>query len=210
MLGAIVLAGGPSSRLGKNKALIELNGKPLLRHVVDQCISIDAKVVVVIGREDTLEVYTRILPQNVELARDISGHKNPVNGIASGVGHLNTAYTLVLPCDTPFVRSNVLKFLFEKAQGYDAVVPLWPNGHIEPLHAIYKLEPTRCALQGVFGDENPRVSNLIERLERVRYIDTEEIKELDPLLASFMNINSLHELKLAEEILRYSEASIAI
>ena len=210
MLGAIVLAGGPSSRLGKNKAMIEFKGKPLLRHVVDQCISIAAKVVVVIGREDAPEHYSRILPQNVELAMDISRHKNPVNGIASGVEHLNTTYTLVLPCDTPFVRSDVLRFLFEKAHGYDAVVPLWPNGHIEPLHAIYKLEPTRCALQEVFGDENPRVSNLIERLEKVRYIDTEEIKELDPLLACFMNINSLHELELAEEILRYSEASIAI
>lgn len=197
MRGAIVLAGGPSSRFERNKALVELGHKPLIRYVIDACQTVVDRIAVAIAEDDDSEAYARVLPAHVELVRDVGKYKNPLNGMASGMEKLDAAYSVVLPCDTPFIRSEILEFLFEKASGFDAAIPVWPNDYIEPLHAVYKIEAVREALPRIIQDRNSRVSSLIRELASVKYVRTEEIKQFDRRLTCFLNINSLQDLELA-------------
>ncbi len=211
MSAAIILAGGPSSRFGRNKALVELGHKPLISYVVDACQAVVDSIIVAISGDDDTEAYVAALPTNVELVKDAGRYRNPLNGMASGMEKLDATYSVVLACDTPFIRSEVLKFLFEKVSGFNVAIPRWPNGYIEPLHAVYKIEAVREALPCIMKDRNARISSLINELDSVRYVRTDEIKRFDPHLTCFLNINSLQDLELARTSLtRQMTAQITI
>ncbi|MEM3429811.1 MAG: NTP transferase domain-containing protein, partial [Candidatus Bathyarchaeia archaeon] len=120
----------------------------------------------------------------------------------TGITVLNAEYCLVLPCDTPYIKHGVLDILFREADGYDSAIPIWPNGYIEPLIAVYKVEPTVEALRLVSVDKNSKVERLISLLERVRYVDINRFISLDPYLRSFLNINRPSDLTSAGNIPR--------
>ncbi|MBS7650689.1 MAG: molybdenum cofactor guanylyltransferase [Candidatus Bathyarchaeia archaeon] len=195
--GGVILAGGSSLRFGKNKALIMLNGKPLIRHVVDNSINVVEQIVVTIGKQEDPRPFLKVLPKNIKVAKDLRRYKNPLNGILTGITVLNAEYCLVLPCDTPYIKHGVLDILFREADGYDSAIPIWPNGYIEPLIAVYKVEPTVEALRLVSVDKNSKVERLISLLERVRYVNINRFISLDPYLTSFLNINRPSDLTSA-------------
>lgn len=200
--GEVILAGGSSLRFGKNKALIMLDGKPLIRHVIDNSIETVEQIIVTIGRKEDPRPFLEVLPQNVKVAKDLRGYKNPLNGILSGIMFLNAEYCLVLPCDTPYIKREVLEILFREADGYDSAIPIWPNGYIEPLIAVYRVAPTVEALRLIGVDKNSKADRLISLLERVRYVDIDRFISVDPCLTSFLNINSPLDLTFAENMPR--------
>jgi molybdopterin-guanine dinucleotide biosynthesis protein A len=210
MLGAIVLAGGLSSRYGKNKALIELNGKPLVRYVVDSCQTVAGRIITVIGKDSDPQSYRCILPSNVELISERERRNNPLNGIAAGIEGLDTTYTLVLACDMPFIKSKILELLLARATGFDAAVPVWPNGYLEPLHSVYSVEAIRRVLPSILKNKNSRVSDLIHSFETIRYVETEEIRKYDPQMMCFFNVNDFEGLKIAKSMLEFVTTSIRV
>lgn len=82
------------------------------------------------------------------------------------------------------------------------MVPLWPNGYIEPLHSVYNVSAALRASEAATEGGNLRISNMIERLERTIYVPVEELRRFDPDLLTFFNINSKEDLKRAEAILK--------
>jgi molybdopterin-guanine dinucleotide biosynthesis protein A len=141
--------------------------------------------------------YTPILPAGVGLVKDTGEYRNPLNGLASGITVLDSEFSVVLACDTPFITGRVLKLLFKKADGFDAAVPRWPNGYIEPLHSVYRNKSVKEALPRIMEDENAGVSGLVRALPSVRYVRLEEIRSVDPNLACFLNVNTLQDLECA-------------
>ncbi len=210
MLGAIVLAGGPSARFGRTKALVELEGKPLVRYVVDQCRLIAEEIVVAIGKDENPEPYLNALPSEIKTVKDSGTTKSPINGIATGIRQLDADYVLIVPCDTPFVRGEIMKLFSENVSEFDLAIPLWPNGYIEPLHAVYKIEAIRRVLPSILKNPSSRVVELTFAFNSVRYIGIEQLREFDPYLHSFFNINNPQDLRLAQDILRRATLSITI
>jgi molybdopterin-guanine dinucleotide biosynthesis protein A len=201
MRGAIILAGGPSIRFGRNKALVRLNDKPLIQYVIDQVSKITETIVVTISKNDSIEEFQKILPGDIEVIRDGGGLKSPLTGLISGMNKFSEGHVAIIACDMPFIKSEVLDLLFEKAIGFDLAIPRWPNGYLEPLHAVYKFNKTRQCLRQLKISDNTRVSDLISMLESVNYLDINEIRNIDPSLRVFFNINSVNELKIAENYL---------
>ena len=123
-------------------------------------------------------------------------------GAAAGFRNARGEYSLLLPCDTPFVSREVLSLLLEISPGVNAVIPRWPNGYVEPLQAVYR---TRRALQA--AEEAIRMGRLdmrsmISLLRRVRYVSTLVLKQLDPNLTTFFNLNTPQDLRRAEILLQ--------
>jgi molybdopterin-guanine dinucleotide biosynthesis protein A len=198
MRGAIILAGGPSNRFGKNKALVRLRDKPLIEYVVEELRRITNSIIVVISKNDSIEEFQNILYSDIEIVRDDGKLKSPLTGLISGLNKFSEGYVAILACDMPFVKSEVLKLLFDKVKGFDLAIPRWPNGYLEPLHAVYDSNKTRQCLSKLKISNNTRVSDLISRLELVNYLDISEIMKIDPSLRLFFNVNSENELKIAE------------
>lgn len=200
MADAIILAGGRGGRIGGPKPLMELGGRALISYVLDAASEVSDEIVVVVGEEEGhLE---NLLPRKARIARDLTRGGGPLIGVYSGLTHLRSEYAVVLPCDSPFINTEVLKYLIGRAEGADAAVPLWPNGYIEPLHSVYNVPAALEAGKAAIEAEKLRVHSMIERLKETVYVPVEELRRFDPGLLTFFNINSGEDLKRAEAILR--------
>lgn len=202
MLGALILAGGQSGRIQKDKALLKLNEKPLLLHAVENLSGISREIVVVIGKRDDPKKYQIFLPKHVRLLRDTEYGKGPLIGILTGMRCMHSKYAIVSPCDSPFVKKELIKYLIAKLGDAQAVIPLWPNGNIEPLHSIYEISSaTRAAEKAITGGEL-WVLDMIKRLQKVNYVKTEELRKVDQELISFLNVNTIEDLRVARKLYR--------
>lgn len=202
MPGALILAGGRGDRMGGSKSLMVLAGRSLISYVLEAVSEVSDEIVVVVSRGEDVKGLEALLPRDFKVAIDIKRGGGPLIGVYSGLSRLRSEYAMVLPCDSPFISTGVLRYLISRAGGVDAVVPLWPNGYIEPLHSVYNVSAALKASAAAMEGENFRISNMIERLERTIYVPVEELRSFDPDLLTFFNINSKEDLKRAEAILK--------
>jgi molybdopterin-guanine dinucleotide biosynthesis protein A len=198
--GALLLAGGASARFGRNKAVAELKGKPLLTHVAHVAAQVAGEVVVAIGTESSIYAYKKLLPASAHVVKDRFRVKTPLVGILTGFQEMQSEYSVVLSCDTPFVKGDVLRLLFRKAARSDAAIPKWPNGDIEPLQAVYKVRSAIPAAKLALSRHEFRNVDMIKRLGRVTYVPVREINRIDRGLITFFNVNRPSDLRRAEAL----------
>jgi molybdopterin-guanine dinucleotide biosynthesis protein A len=201
-LGVVILAGGRGTRIGGGKALLELCGKPLLLHVIYRILEMQPLRVVVTAEGESLKILSLILPSGITLSEDLVEGEGPLVGIVSGMRVIESEYTLVLPCDTPFINLDVLRFMYERAEGADAVIPRWPNGYIEPLQAFYKTSSTLKAAEDAIYRNERSCREMIRHLNEVVYVNIDELRKFDPELITFFNVNTKEDLLKAEKILK--------
>ncbi|NIO37204.1 NTP transferase domain-containing protein [Candidatus Bathyarchaeota archaeon] len=196
----IILAGGASTRFGQDKAFLQLNNKPLLRHVLDAIENIVEEIIIVVSSEAQGSMTSRTLASDARIVIDHGNIGGPLIGASTGFKEALGEYSLVLSCDTPFISKDVLLFLLESRIEKDAVIPLWPNGYFEPLQAVYRTRPAfRAALQALKAGESD-IRSMIERLQKVHYVSTTILKLLDPNLRTFFNVNTPQDLDRAESL----------
>ena len=116
-------------------------------------------------------------------------------------------YSLLLPCDTPFVLNQIVSLLLELCSKKDAAIPRWPNGYLEPLQAAYNTKSALTAANKALKDNKLNMRSMISHLGNVRYISTSVLRRLDPELKTFFNINTPKDLKKAEHLLHGEQAS---
>jgi molybdopterin-guanine dinucleotide biosynthesis protein A len=198
---AVVLAGGFSSRFGQDKALVELNGKPLLKRVVDAVRGIVDEVIIVTKTEELKETYAKLLEPNVKFALDAADAQGPLVGAVAGLETAQGKYSLLLGADMPLVSAQVADLLFELCHNRTAAIPRWTDQRIEPLQAVYHTKTALKAAHMAFEDELLEVSDMVENLGGVRYVSTLVIEQMDPQLKTFFNVNTPVDLKMAEGLL---------
>ncbi len=199
-MSAIILAGGGGRRLGRPKPLVELQGRPLISYAVEAALKVADEIIVVSGREAS-KALRGILPGGVELLEDLEEGYGPLMGLYTGLTAAHRSYALALPCDSPLLRVEVLRRLLERVEGFDAAIPRWPNGYLEPLHAAYRVETSLKACRESLMEGRRELRAILRHLNRVLYISTEELRALDPQLQTFYNINTPEELVRIEEIM---------
>ena len=189
----VILAGGKSSRMGQNKALMSLGGKRLVDWVVEVMHDVLHDLLMV---TNTPDVYADL---GVPMVRDVWPEKGSLGGIYSAIYHAATPYCLVVACDMPFLQAAGLRYLITQTTDYDVVVPD-VLGELQTLHAIYskaclqpieqRLETNRLRIVGFFPDV------------RVRTVTASELQPYDPELLAFQNLNTPEEFQAAEKRLR--------
>ena len=207
---AIVLAGGFSSRFGQDKGVLELANKPLIRHVADAVESVVDEIIVVTNSEERVAKYAKFLRPVVKFAVDVGELRSPLIGALTGFCAAQGTYSLLLPFDTPFVSREVVSLLFELCLNRAAVIPRWPNGHIEPLHAVYRTTPALEAAKAAVAEKKLKVRAMIEKLSGVRYVSTLVIQQLDPELRTFFNVNTPADLKNAMTLTKTNSENVRL
>ena len=201
----LILAGGKSLRFQQHdKCFISLNNKPLLLHAIDSVSNIADEIIVAArDRKQGEQIRHVILNKKICLVFDSVNNFGPLAGILSGLECASSQYALVIGCDMPCIKSDVAEFLFEIAStGYDAVVPRWENGMVEPLHAVYRREPMLAAIKEAPGESERKVLTILSQLKNVNFLPMNKIRVIDPSLETFTNINTLDELKRYEILMR--------
>lgn len=194
MRSGIILAGGKSTRINTNKSMAQIGNKKMIEHVLDNVSGIVDEVIVVAGDLGQKETISTVICGASLTYDSIIGY-GPVAGILAGLQCAKGEYAMVIACDIPFVNPDVVDFLFSLAEGYDAVVPRWLDGNIEPLHAIYKRNSTIKACESAIEKDDRRIISPLNALSRVRYVSIEKIKEIDPELRTFINVNTPSDLE---------------
>lgn len=202
MRSTVILAGGDSKRIGKDKGLITLVNKPLILHIIDKVSDLAEETIVVVSSKRQKTDYSTIIGEKPKIVLDKSDIQSPLVGARSGFESSHGDYTLLLPCDTPFISTRVLAFLFDSCLDRDASIPRWPNGYIEPLQAAYYTKSAQTAASKALEDKKYNMHSMIKSLNNVHYVSTSEIKMIDPELLSFFNINRPKDLRRAELTLK--------
>ena len=179
----VILVGGKSRRMGRDKAFLDVAGKPLFERVLEVFRKSFDRIVLVGDREERFAAYS--LPVLPDIYPGSS-----LGGLYTGLYHAATEHVFVSSCDLPFPNADILRHLCSLKDGFDAVVPSTKYSY-EPLFALYAkscLGPIRELLDS--GDFcayawYPQV--------RVRYVPYEELAHLDRDGRAFMNVNTPDE-----------------
>ncbi|MGH2726626.1 MAG: molybdenum cofactor guanylyltransferase [Actinomycetota bacterium] len=191
-MAAVVLAGGRSSRMGADKATVPFCGARMIDVVIERLRGLTDEVVVCARQRGALE------PILVPVVEDAEAYAGPLPALVAGIRAAGTSRVVAVACDMPFLNVPLLAHLAGALdEDVDAVVPVTADGP-QPLHAAYgdcAVEPLLAALAA--GERSLR--GALERL-RVRWVDEEVWRRLDPSGRSFRNVNTPDELAEAAAI----------
>lgn len=202
MRSAIVLAGGGSTRMRSDKGLSELGGEPLATHVVRQLSDLVDEVFLVVGSEAQRMLYSGAMSGEAEILVDLYGDGSPLVGALTGFTRARGGYALVTGCDMPFISREAIRLLFNEAEGLDGAVFQWPNGWVEPLLAVYRVEPSLRVAEELYRAGNLRLRMILLELPKVKMIPIEALKGIDPELLTLHDVDDENSLREAEIILR--------
>jgi molybdopterin-guanine dinucleotide biosynthesis protein A len=190
-LSVAVLAGGKSSRMRVDKALLPLfpEGPPLLQLVLDNVRGVASDLFIVARDRPQYEGF------GVPVVPDFYEAAGTLGAIATAIAACAHDACLVVACDMPFLSPPLLSLLADHPRDYDVLIPRLPgesrqgSGHVyQTLHAIYTkrcLEPIERRLQ----EGNRQVIGFFDDVD-VRVVDVKDVRSIDPELRSFFNANT--------------------
>ena len=210
-VGVAILSGGENKRfqqigsIRKNKALEVVDNKRMIEWVIEVAYQVSNSVTVVAREKEQEKLYSNLFSEkypNLHVIADMEGvGHSPLIGLATSARFIKKDRILVLPCDTPYIKIDVLKMLIEKAIHFDVVTPLWPDGKIEPLISVYKREHIQLCYPALLNLKRWRPSDFLRGSIKSYMINVENIKIFDPELISFYNINYLQDIdKLTSQL----------
>lgn len=169
--------------MGSDKALLTLEGRPLIAFVIAALLAVPAvNRITIVGREEVPGV-----PESVICLPDRSPGLGPLGGLITALEEATSGHVLLVGCDMPRLQPRLLSGLIELADDRAATVPMW-NGKIQPLCAVYGLRALDAARPALRAGRRS-LSGLVAMLPDVRIVSPEEIRRLDPDARSFLNVN---------------------
>lgn len=181
----VILAGGSSSRMGRNKALLEIDGERIIARVYRTLAALFHEVVIV---TNTPEEYDFLPCRKVA---DIHPGAGSIAGLQAGLAASRTEQIFVAACDMPFLSPDLIRLLCSAAAGSDATVPLNGEGLREPLHALYR-RSTLNAIQAAINNGDKSILHLLDSIA-TRLVPQEEFSSIAGALESFRNLNTIDE-----------------
>lgn len=125
-----ILAGGKSSRMGSDKGLLMLNGKPMIQYIIDTVTNLNGSVAIISNNEAYASFGLPVYPDLIE-------NKGPVGGIYTALSNSTTDLNLILSCDTPFISLKLIQSLIQNSKNVDVCIPSF-KGRVHPLIGVYK------------------------------------------------------------------------
>jgi len=198
----IILAGGDSKRIGTDKGLIDLNGKPLIRYVIESLGPVVDEIIVVVGSSERVPVYQDSVGDDVRVVPDMYDDGSPLIGLITGLTHARGDYAVVAACDMPFINSELVDLLFLLSFELNGTLLIKPNGWVEPLPAIYKVDIGKKRAVQLRNESDLRLRKVLETLPDVARIQVERLRVIDPELRSFFDLDTRDRYDEAMKIIK--------
>lgn len=191
---AAVLAGGQSHRMGRDKAFLSLGGKPVIQRVLERILPLSDDIILVTNTPEKYAPYA-----DYRITGDVYPGRGALGGIYTALTAARYQHCLIVACDMPFLNTRLLRYLARLAIFWncDVVVPQI-SGRWETLHAVYSkrcLEPIEQCLR----QDQLRVCSFFEKV-RLYAVEQPRIERFDPLLRSFLNMNTPEEWRSLQHI----------
>jgi molybdopterin-guanine dinucleotide biosynthesis protein A len=187
---AFVLAGGKSTRMGRDKVLLQLGGRPLIAHALDLARSV-AEEVKIIGDPGKFSRCGDVI-------QDVYPDRGPLGGIHAALSSTHTDWNLILGVDLPFLPAAFVNYLSATAQASGAVVTIASaSGGVQPLCAIYRKQFGELAEQALEVGRN-KIDALFAETT-VRLISEEELAGNGFSASIFRNLNTPEDWESAKQ-----------
>jgi molybdopterin-guanine dinucleotide biosynthesis protein A len=192
---ALILAGGMGSRLGhREKALININGKTLIALIIERLEKVVDSIIISVRNRAQGELLKAALTREYRFAYDIHSNTGPMSGILSGLSACEDEYCFIAACDMPFINENVVRLLLRRSENYDAAIPRWEDGFLEPLHAVYRCVPMIHETKKAIERGETIILVPVFKM-KVNYVQIDDVRKLDPNLRTFININTNDDIE---------------
>jgi molybdopterin-guanine dinucleotide biosynthesis protein A len=206
-MNAIVLAGGKATRFGSDKLKAVLRGQKIIDLVLDKLMGVFRQIIVVTNKDGE---YSGL---GVRVVEDVFQGIGPLGGLHAGLRASDTPQNFVVAGDMPCLNPDFIKYMVkegeEAVEDWDILLPK-VGARVEPLHGIYH-KACVDVIEGMIhsstlchtgmGKETTRVAKdrtlSVQRLlgmMRVRYIEERVIRQFDPSLGMFLNVNTQEDI----------------
>jgi len=189
----VILAGGLSSRYGKDKAFLMINGVPLIERTVEKMKKVFHQVILISNEQERLS-YLRL-----PIFEDIRKGLGPLGGIHTGLLRMSNETGFFVACDMPFISEELVRYMVSKKNNYAALVPSVGN-EIEPLHAIYS-KSCLSAIESLISANTYQVRLFYDHIH-IKYINEDEIKKFASPEQVFLNINTPDEYSRIDRLIK--------
>ena len=190
----IILCGGKSSRMGRDKGSMIIQDKPMIKHILSTLNHQINEAVIVLNEQSRIDKYREFInPQDydytITFAEDKIKNKGPMPGIMTGLSYISSDYALILPCDSPYVSKNYINTIFSEVDNkYQAIVPYHDSENklktSEPLHSVYN-KNTIPIIEELVNQDVLHIKGLISKLDtKFVLIDNKKIEKKE-----FRNLN---------------------
>ena len=190
----IILCGGQSRRMGRDKGSLSIQGKPMIKHILSTLNHEIDEAIIVLNDKERIKKYREFINPNeysytITFCEDKIKNKGPMPGIMTGLGKITSDFALILPCDSPYVSCKYIKTIFnELDENYQAIVPFHDiNDKLktsEPLHSIYNKNIV-AEIEKLVNEDVLHIKGLIEKIDaKFVLIDNKKIEKKE-----FRNLN---------------------
>ncbi len=186
-----IQAGGKSTRMGTNKALIPFNGVPLIQRIVSRLRQSSDDLYIT---SNSVEGFESL---GIPIYPDVTTATGALGGLITALHYARHETVAVAACDLPFILPALLDAeaaLLEQL-GVDVVIPRTSTG-LEPLLAVYRVGTCLPAAMQALEHGKQRMISWFDHV-KVHQMDEEAIRQVDPLMQSFINLNTPQDLQNA-------------
>jgi molybdopterin-guanine dinucleotide biosynthesis protein A len=189
----IILAGGMNRRMdGRNKALLSLGEQPIVGRLIELFQDLFEQVILVTNQPLEFVAWESMI------VSDLLPVRSSLTGIHAGLFYTRTSHAFIAACDMPFLKKEMIQLLLNNLEpNRDVIVPVTREGY-QPLCAVYS---KRCleAIERQTSTGNMKISKLYAKL-KVKKIAEESLRQVDPDLISFFNINTQEDWTLSQKM----------
>ncbi|HMG34322.1 MAG TPA: molybdenum cofactor guanylyltransferase [Blastocatellia bacterium] len=176
-----IAAGGRSSRMGRDKAWLEIGGRPMIERVIEVVRPVTSSLSVIANDSTYFRLGLRVL-------EDTNKGIGPLEAIRTALANSTESRALIVACDLPLVTTKLFEFLVSIDAKYQAVIPVGRDGRMETLCGLYARDALECVTKLI--GRGDRMVRLLFSEVSTRFVSFNELKHLPGSEHFFENVNS--------------------
>ena len=204
-VGCVILAGGKSSRMGTDKALLEYDGKQFIEQIAKELSSFEERIIA----RGTNSRFSDSIEEDWTVIPDIYPDHGPIGGLHAALSACRSDALFVVTCDMPLFNKSLAERLCAEMQigegsetnsdgeyvdAYDVILSVGDNGKIHPLCGVYRKSALSVLEEQIVSDRN-RVMEALKKL-RVKYVTIDSPDQVKQLA----NINTPEEYETLKHL----------
>lgn len=187
---AVVLAGGRSTRMGEDKALLKVTGRRMLEGAVRRLCGVFSEILISANDNAYEDLKIKIIPDEFQ-------GSGPLGGIHAGLKHSRHRINFFTACDMPFIDVRLAVYLVNLAGSCDAVVPRMGD-YYQPLFAVYTKDCLQAVESRIQAGRN-KITSFYDDI-KIKFVDFDQLRQFGNPDEIFFNVNTPGDLELAKSI----------
>jgi molybdopterin-guanine dinucleotide biosynthesis protein A len=188
-LEGFILLGGASSRMGTDKARLDIGGKQFVTRIASALASVSTRISIVGARGSEEDWQLTNVP-------DLYPNWGALGGLHGALAACHSEWAAIVACDLPFVTGELFVELAGLRDNADAVVPVQEDGRLQPLCAMYRRATCLPVAEELIKNGERRPRKLCLKV-RTRLVQPSELSTLRDSHLFFMNINTREDYEHA-------------